>query len=154
MKAVIGVLLALFKTIFKKDEGSVVVEKELEPVMGVLGPVVYEILNRVMAGMGDSEAAIYLPDNLMKAYNKQEVMDSNHLIEVSAITYVTEVMDCDDFAAKLYGRFAGLVWTNKHALNWFIDEAGTFWWIDAKAKKLSQTLEGWQGTDIRFFLAR
>ena len=112
------------------------------------------ILLDVIDGLGDDTAEIYLPDNYIKIYCKSEVMASNHLKEVSAITYVAETMDCDDFAALLYGRFAGLVWTNLHAMCWFIDELLTFWWIEPQSGQLSRTLEGWQGSDVRFFLGR
>ena len=113
------------------------------------------ILLDVMEGMGDTDGAgIYLPDNFLKVYDKAEVMESRELKEVSAITYVAEKMDCDDFAAKLFGQFAGLVWTNVHALNWFLAEDCKFYFIEPQTGQLSQVLEGWQGSDIRFFLGR
>ena len=112
------------------------------------------ILLDVAEAMGDDKAELYLPDSDIKVYYPDEVRDYYKLDEVSAITYVKEVMDCDDFAAILYGAFAGLCWTNLHALNWFIDEDSTFWWIEPQTGKLSRSLEGWQGNDVRFFLGR
>jgi len=61
---------------------------------------------------------------------------------------------CDDFAAELYGKFAGLVWTNVHALSCFISDENIFYFIEPQTGKISQTLEGWQGNDIRFVLMR
>ena len=104
--------------------------------------------------MGDDRAEIFLPDANIKVYNKDDVKAAHELTEVSSIKYVAEEHDCDDFAAELYGKFVGLVWTNVHALNFFYDQDATFWWIEPQTKKLSRTLEGWQGSDVRFFIAR
>ena len=103
--------------------------------------------------MGDDKAEIYLPDTSIKTYLKADVSKSYELEEVSSLKYSPE-FDCDDFAAELYGKFAGLVWTSLHALNFFYDEAETFWFLEPQTRKLSRTLEGWQGDDIRFFLSR
>ena len=104
--------------------------------------------------IGDDKAEIYLPDKEIKIYNKADVESAYSLEEVSSITYIAEEHDCDDFAAKLYGKFAGLVWTNVHALNWFFDEHSTFWWIEPQNKKISRTLEAWQGSEVRFYIGR
>ena len=104
--------------------------------------------------MGDSEADLYLADTDCKIYNKEDVKTFLELDEVSEIPFVAKTMDCDDYAATMFGKFAGLVWTDKHALNWFIDETDTFWFIEPQTDKLSTTLEDWQGWDIRFFIGR
>jgi len=104
--------------------------------------------------VGDEKAEIYLPDAEIKIYKKADVQGCYELAEVNSIKYVAEVHDCDDYAAELYGKFAGLVWTTVHALNWFYDEHATFWWIESQTRKLSRVLEDWQGWDVRFFIAR
>jgi len=104
--------------------------------------------------IGDDKAEIYLPDTDIKIYRKDDVQNSYELKEVSSIKYVAEEHDCDDFAAELYGEFAGLVWTNLHALNFFISENNEFYFIEPQTGKISKDLEGWQGGDIRFLLAR
>ena len=104
--------------------------------------------------MGDDKAGIYLPDKDIKIYKRDDVIKAHELKEVSSITYITEAHDCDDFAAKLYGRFAGLAWTNLHALNWFFDENSEFWWIEPQSKEVSDTIKAWQGSEVRFFIAR
>lgn len=101
-----------------------------------------------------SAADLFLPDKNFKLYKKDDVQSCYALDEVSAIKYVAEEHDCDDFAARLFGHFAGLAWTNVHALNWFIDENLQFWWIEPQSGKLSKTLEAWQGAQMRFFLGR
>ena len=103
--------------------------------------------------MGMPEAEIYLPDTAIKVYNKERVKLFLRLNEVSEIVYTAE-FDCDDFAAELFGRFAGLVWTNIHALNWFIDDVGKFYFIEPQSDKIAPALEGWQGSMVRFFIGR
>lgn len=104
--------------------------------------------------IGQGDAEIYLPDKDFKVYKLEEVKSSQELEEVSKIKYVAEEQDCDDFAAELFGKFASLVWTDVHALNWFIDELESFWWIEPQNKKISRILETWQGYEVRFFLGR
>jgi hypothetical protein len=131
-----------------------------EPVESVIQPFICIsiedmaiILNNKLNKMG-SPADIYLPDVSCKIYRKQDVLDFHGLNEVSSIPYVAESHDCDDFAAELYGKFAGLVWTNLHALNFFIAEDSIFYFIEPQKGLISQHLEAWQGNEIRFILAR
>jgi len=100
------------------------------------------------------DAEIYLPDKNFKVYRKSDVIKSQSLHEISAIRFVAESHDCDDFAAKLYGKWAGLVWTNKHAMNWFISDEGKFYFVEPQNKNISETLDAWQGDDIRFLIGR
>lgn len=104
--------------------------------------------------LGCPHAEIWLPDNSMKTYQKQAVIEFLELTEVDKIKYSAESHDCDDFAAEIFGLFAGLTWTDKHALNWFVDEDLTFWFIEPQTDKLSKKLEGWQGSWFRFFIGR
>ncbi len=129
------------------------VKPELKPCGVIDIHTASSILLDKLEEMGQSQAEIYLPDMDIKIYNKAKVMKAYELEEVSAIKY-SPAFDCDDFAADLYGKFAGLAWTNVHALNWFYDEASTFWWIEPQSGKLSLTLEAWQGNSVRFFIAR
>lgn len=115
-----------------------------------MASVIYNKLDDI----NDDEAEVYLPDSFCKIYRKNDVKEYLGLDEISEIVFVTEEMDCDDFAAELFGKFAGLVWTNRHALNWFIDENSKLWFIEPQTDKISENLENWQGWDIRFFLGR
>ncbi|KKL86224.1 hypothetical protein LCGC14_1946820, partial [marine sediment metagenome] len=112
------------------------------------------ILLDKMEEMGDPFVTPALADTDNKVYNKEEVKKYLGLDETDKITYVSQEMDCDDFAAILFGKFAGLVWTKKHALNWFIDETETLWFIEPQTDKMSKNLEGWQGWNVRFFISR
>ncbi len=57
---------------------------------------------------------------------------------------------CDDFAAELFGKFAGSVWTDKHALNFFVSENDELYFIEPQTDQISKDI----GVDIRFFLGR
>jgi len=134
--------------LFKKDL------TELKPAGVIDVHTASSILLDKLEEMGDDKAEIYLPDIDVKIYNKNEVASAHELEEVASIKYVVDEFDCDDYAAELYGKFAGLLWTMKHALNFFYSEDNEIWFIEPQTGKLSQTLEDWQGLDVRFFLAR
>lgn len=104
--------------------------------------------------MGDDHAELYLPDSKCKIYKKDDVIKFLHLDETNKITYVKETMDCDDFAAELYGKGMSLIWSNVHALNFFISEDKELWFVEPQNDKVSKALENWQGFEIRFFLGR
>jgi len=144
---------SIFCSIGKAFGGCQLKKPAIKPVGTIDINVASSILLDKLDEM-DDKAEIYLPDTDIKVYRKDDVIKAHELSEVSSIKYVAEVMDCDDFAAELYGKFAGLVWTNVHALCFFIDDNSTFWFIEPQSGKLSQTLEKWQGAEIRFFLAR
>jgi len=104
--------------------------------------------------MGDNKAEVYLPDHDIKIYKRDDVVKFLDLDETDKIAFIAESMDCDDYAAILFGKFAGLIWTNAHALNFFISDEETLWFIEPQTDKLARDLEDWQGFDIRFFLGR
>jgi hypothetical protein len=98
----------------------------------------------------DEDAEVYLPDGDMRVYKKDSVANCQSLDEIASLTYVDTTHDCDDFAAKLFGKFAGLVWTTDHALNWFVDNNNKLWFVEPQNKKISTDA----GNPIRFFLGR
>jgi len=128
-------------------------KKGIEPVGTISIHEASSIMLDKLDEMG-VDAEIYLPDMDIKIYKKSDVVKSQSLHDISTIKFVTESHDCDDYAAKLYGKFAGLIWTNVHALNWFISEESEFYFVEPQNKQISQKLDTWQGTDIRFLLAR
>jgi len=131
----------------------VTTEDTIQPIGALTIEQVAIILNNKLNELG-SPGDIFIPDEHCKIYRKADVMAFHGLNEVSSIPYVGETHDCDDFAAKLFGKFAGLVWTNAHALNFFIDENSVFWFIEPQQGQLSQSLADWQGNQIRFLLGR
>ena len=111
--------------------------------------------------MGDAESDIHLPDSNMKIYNKEDVKNFLQLDETDTIPYEPDSPeikklgdDCDGFAAIMFGKFAGLVWTNVHSLNWFVSEDKELFFIEPQTDKLSLDLEHWQGWSIQFFIGR
>ena len=137
--------------LFKKPLSE---ETAIKPCGTIDLGLMYAIVQAKAEEIEDKDYEIYLPDNANKVYKKADVIASQELKEVASAPYVDESHDCEDFAAELFGKFAGLIWTNLHAFNWFVDETDTFWYIEPQTKKLSQTIEGWQGNDVRFFLGR
>jgi len=109
------------------------------------------LLDKLVEG---DKAALYLADSYCKVFDKQAVIDFLDLAHVDKLIYVPESMDCDDFAAELYGKRLPLVWTNLHALNWFIDVNEEFWYVEPQTRKIARDLEDWQGWDVRFFINR
>ena len=105
--------------------------------------------------MGDNQADIHLADINCKVYDREIVQNSLCLEEVSKLKYVVDKHDCDDFAADLYGRGIPLLWTNLHAMNWFVDrQTLILWFVEPQTRKLSRQLESWQGWEVRFFINR
>jgi hypothetical protein len=102
----------------------------------------------------NSPASVLLPDTRLRIYRKSDVMMCHELVEVSSLPYTGENHDCDDFAAELFGKFAGLVWTDVHALNFFVSEDLTFYFIEPQTKKIATKLDNWQGSSISFILGR
>ena len=57
----------------------------------------------------DENAEVFLPDGKMRVFEKDRVQKCQSLEEISSLKFVDTTHDCDDFAAKLFGKFAGLV---------------------------------------------
>ena len=132
-------LCKLFLSFFSKW----LTEKPVEPTLSPCGTITID------------EASSIILDKNFKVYKKSDVLKSQALKDISTLKYVKETHDCDDFAAKLFGEFASLVWTNTHALNWFIDEKGVFWFVEPQNCVMSELLDvSWQGNDVRFYLGR
>jgi len=55
----------------------------------------------------------------------------------------------------LFGKGIPLLWTNKHALNWFLEyETNILWFVEPQSDKIAKDLENWQGWDVRMFVSR
>ena len=144
-------IAVLIKKLFLKPEPP---PPKLVPAGTIDINLMSSILLDKLEEMGDDKAELYLADNDCKIFLKDSVIDFLVLDETSEIIYVPETMDCDDFAAELYGKGLPLLWTNLHALNWFIDLTNTLWFVESQTNKISRNLEGWQGWDVRMFLNR
>ena len=121
------------------------------------GNYIFNILNAIQP----NATHIYLSDSQYWLCSDEDV--ENFLIQddTNKMGFIGEELDCDDFSYRLMGQLSipdwsgiafGVVWTNLHALNCLVDEAGTFWFIEPQSDKLQDKLEPWQGTEILFIL--
>ncbi len=129
-----------------------VIAPKIKPFGTIDGGLMYAIVQAKLEEIQDKDYDIFIPDAQCKVYKKVDVQAYAGLDEVAAILYISEEHDCDDYARELFGKFAGLIWTTVHAFNYFVDETDTLWYVEPQSKKLSQTIEGWQGWDVRFFI--
>lgn len=129
------------------------------PVMRkqVDGNYIYGIMNAVVP----SATHIYLSDNLYWLCSTADIERFLAQDNTNKMGYIQEERDCDDFSYRLMGQLStpewsgiafGIVWTNVHALNCFIDDTGKFWFIEPQTAKLQDKLELWQGSEILFIL--
>jgi len=105
---------------------------------------------------------IGISDAVFDLCSKESLKAFLNLDETNKITYVPEKMDCDDFAARLYGQVnaplwsacpIGLMWTNLHALCFTIlDETKDFYYIEPQNDKIAPELDNWQGLQARFMI--
>ncbi len=118
---------------------------------------IFNILN----DLTPSATHIYLSDNKYWLCSKTNIKTFLSLDATNKDEYVREEHDCDDFAYRLMGQLStqewsgiafGIVWTNIHALNCFIDKSGKFWFIEPQTDKLNNKLEVWEGTEILFIM--
>ena len=100
-------------------------------------------------------ARIYLSDNEYLLCNPNDIALFLAQDETNKMGFVTEERDCDDFSYRLLGQFSipdwsqlcfGIVWTDKHALNCFIDEDKNIWFVEPQTDSIRAGLETWQGS--------
>jgi hypothetical protein len=116
----------------------------------------YQILLKVFPG-----ASIYMPDLTYKTAPASEVQKIIDWSGSKNEKYLTEQFDCDDFAWLLMGSVSfypwsalpfGTIWTNKHALNFFIDDQKKLWFVEPQNGKIQDTLEAWQGDSFQLVI--
>ena len=147
--------LARARTRITLLEAQLVELQKQIPVGGVIGiNEMSSIILDKLDEMRDDKAELYLADKLCKVHKKADVVRFLGLDETDKIVYSEDDFDCDDYAAVLYGKGLGLLWTSVHALCWFIDENNVLWFLEPQTDVISQVLDDWQGWDCRFFLSR
>ena len=81
--------------------------------------------------------------------------------DTNRMGYHSNDRDCDDFSYRLMGQFSipkwsdiclGILWTDKHAMNFVIDEDSNFWFLEPQSDILSDTLDPRKGTEFVFFM--
>ncbi len=121
------------------------------------GAYIFNILNAVKP----SATHIYLSDNLYWLCSEADIKTFLAMDATNKDQFVVDAHDCDDFSYRLMGQLSvpdwsgiafGIAWTNLHALNCFISEAGKFYFIEPQNDHLQEKLEDWQGSEILFIL--
>lgn len=123
----------------------------------VSGSYIYTILNAVVP----SATHIYISDNQYWLCSEADIENFLSMDATNKDQFINEEHDCDDFSYRLMGQLStqewsgiafGIVWTNLHALNCFISDTGTFYFIEPQTDELQNKLEAWQGSEILFIL--
>lgn len=118
---------------------------------------IYELSSLLIDKFPD--VPIYLPDISYKLCTKTDIERFLAWDKADKEKYQAEILDCDDFAWRLKGNITvlpwsaipfGVVWTNLHALNCFVDDKGRFWFVEPQSDKIQIDLEPWQGSELRF----
>ena len=87
---------------------------------------------------------IRLSDRTYKTSSKEQIEQLVKLIPIKYLKYKKEVFDCDDFSFTFIGlcrliipNFAvGIIWNDKHAFNFFIDDKLNVWGIEPQTGKI------------------
>lgn len=118
-------------------------------------------LQKILRDKFPDQGELYLSDHLYLMCNTADISKFLQQDATNKYGYKSEEYDCDDFAYRLMGQFSilgwshlafGIVWTNAHALNCFVDETEKFWFVEPQSDKIIEKLEEWQGTTIRFIM--
>ena len=105
--------------------------------------------------------AIFLSDRIYKTCAQSDIKELLKFDETNKMGFVPETRDCDDFAYRLMGQFStpewsalafGIVWTDKHAMNCFVDNNKEFHFIEPQTDRLQKDLKPWQGSKIRLIM--
>jgi hypothetical protein len=106
-------------------------------------------------------ASIYISDLTFQTCSKEEVQKIIDWSKVQQRKYVVEAFDCDDFSYALQGAVSiypwstipfGIIWTNKHALNFFVSSDRKVWFVEPQKGQIQETLEAWQGDEIQLLV--
>lgn len=137
--------------------------KQLAPPLppAVRGEISYADLYSLLIGKFPS-AAIFISDNTQYLCDIDDINAFLTQDETNRIEYTGEAgFDCDDFAYRLQGQFSipgwsgiaiGIIWTEKHALNVFIDANQELWYIEPQSDSVQSKLEEWQGSQVRIII--
>ena len=140
----------LINSLFQKPDISTIQPTSSKKVSG---DYIFNILNSKFP----SSAHIYLSDIDYYLCSKKDIETFLSIDATNKIGYIPEKMDCDDFSYRLMGQLSipnwsaiafGILWTNVHALNCFIDETGTFYYIEPQSDNVQRELATWQGNEV------
>lgn len=107
------------------------------------------------------KAEIFLSDNSYLLCKKSDIVSFLVRDKTNRQEYVAEAYDCDDFAYRLMGQITvpgwsdlafGLIWTDKHALNCYVDEDRQLHFVEPQSDTIQSALLSWQGDHIRLIM--
>lgn len=107
------------------------------------------------------KAKLFLSDSYTFLCSYDDIASVLAASNVNSMEYVEEVMDCDDFAAALWGEFSrppwsryavGLVWTDLHALNICVADDSEIYFIEPQTDEIQTVLQPWQGSEVRLVI--
>jgi len=105
--------------------------------------------------------SLWLSDNQYTLCHYDDVAYVLAYSQVNKLSYKSEDMDCDDFAAALWGEFSvppwsklaiGYLWTEVHALNCVVTEDMKFLFMEPQTDELKESLSSWQGVQPRLII--
>lgn len=128
---------------------KVSVEKKFPEPAGLMALNAYREVCYAASNFRGDHTRVYLPDTMMKTYRKEDIVKFLGADETDKIVYSLEDMDCDDFARILFGKGLGLLWTDNHAINFFITPEKVLYYVEPQNDMVSVNLEG---LDIRLFV--
>ena len=136
-------------------------KKKIIPKPGIRNQANGQFISDILNAVIPSATHIYISDSTYWLCSEDDIKTFLSLDKTNKEKYVPEEMDCDDFSYRLMGQLSvpewsgiafGIVWTNLHALNCFIDDAGKFWFIEPQTDELLDKLQDWMGDEILFIL--
>lgn len=148
-------LLTLLQLLVKQDKP----EKEERPPVSNKTTDWAHLMGVLTLAAGGGQ--VFLSDYTMTLASWDDIAWFLANDETNKATYVTEEYDCDNFSYRLMGQFSvpewaklafGIVWTDVHAINCFIDEDENFWFVEPQTDEVCKELTPYMGTKIRFIM--
>ena len=121
------------------------------------GDEIYQIIRKACP----TADHIYISDSTYWLCSQADITQFLALDLTNKEPYVKQEFDCDDFSYRLMGQLStpewagiafGIIWTNLHAMNCFIDDTGKFWFVEPQTDALKDTLDAWQGNEELFVM--
>ena len=115
----------------------------------------YVELYNILRQRFPDEGTIYLSDRTYKLCNYDDIRVFCQQDTTNREKYVAEWHDCDDYAYRLMGQLSipgwsslafGIIWTEKHAMNVFVDEGKNVLFLEPQSDAIETQLADWQGT--------